>query len=253
VLTWCLGTALLIAAFVTRNTLTLYHYHIIYDITNFTAYVEPLTQFLNQTDQPPRSRSISFCAALVHISSSGTNRAERYVRATLSVIFSILHLAFSIIFGRALERWDWAIAGRCYNTWLIAHSGASHPYVDRIYLAITSVYMQAALVNCFQHWTLSVSGRRSGIPEFVIIPALLQYPVHLYSTVALRISNENLLGGDSENNWGFGQVFALVLVADTMIKAGTAYYSVCRPEIGKGRDEEGLQLGDTRESGLSPS
>jgi hypothetical protein len=31
--------SLLIAAVATRNSLTIYHYHIVYDLTNFTAYV----------------------------------------------------------------------------------------------------------------------------------------------------------------------------------------------------------------------
>ena len=60
----------------------------------------------------------------------------------------------------------------------------------------------------------------------VVLVALVQYPLHLYSTIALRLSNESLLEGDSENSWGFGQVSALVLVANTLIQCGTAYHKV---------------------------
>ncbi|KAK3348732.1 hypothetical protein B0T25DRAFT_546399 [Lasiosphaeria hispida] len=218
------GTALLIAAFVTQDSLTLYHYHIIYDITNFTA--------------------VSFCAALLHVSdpsiSTNTKKtAEHNVRIILSAAFSVLHLTFSIFFGRALERWDWNIPGRCYNTRLVSHSTASHPYVDKIYLGITCFYMQGILILSLANAVgtdRDVSEVRSenssgyymgpgGDAGFAVMAALLQYPLHLYSTVALRTSNEGLLEGDSENNWGFGQVMALVLVVDTFIKCGLALHA----------------------------
>lgn len=41
--------------------------------------------------------------------------------------------------------------------------------------------------------------------------AILQCPVHGYMLFALRASNENHLSGDSENQWGFGQIVPLVL------------------------------------------
>ncbi|KAK0641424.1 hypothetical protein B0T16DRAFT_419812 [Cercophora newfieldiana] len=232
------GTALLIAAFATQSSLTLYHYHIIYDITNFTA--------------------ISFCAALVHVSKSTldpakrNNPAEQYVRVTLSFIFAVLHLAFSILYGRALQRWDWTTPGRCYNTRLIAHPAASHPYVDKIYLGMTCFYMQAFLIMCVVTWLGSRDGAASNGYDsddedvrfwapIVIMGALYQYPLHLYSTVALRVSNEGLLEGDSENSWGFGQVIALVLVVDTLIKCGTAYYNVLQAKKGRVPEELGVE------------
>lgn len=48
--------------------------------------------------------------------------------------------------------------------------------------------------------------------------ALAQYPIHLYMVVAMRSSNEGLVGGDSENAWGFGQVVALVLASATVFE-----------------------------------
>jgi hypothetical protein len=53
---------------------------------------------------------------------------------------------------------------------------------------------------------------------FMMIVAMQQYPVHLYLTVALRISIERPLEGDSENGSGFGQVMALVLVVNTGVR-----------------------------------
>ncbi|RYC58491.1 hypothetical protein CHU98_g7716 [Xylaria longipes] len=56
-------------------------------------------------------------------------------------------------------------------------------------------------------------------PSFLVLTvALIQYPVHVYTLFALRKSNEPYLSGDSENQWGFGQVVALVLVASVLIE-----------------------------------
>ena len=52
----------------------------------------------------------------------------------------------------------------------------------------------------------------------VLTLALLQYPLHLYSVFALRVSNEHLLSGQSENAWGFGQIVALIMLAQTFIQ-----------------------------------
>jgi hypothetical protein len=52
----------------------------------------------------------------------------------------------------------------------------------------------------------------------VLTLALVQYPLHLYSVLALRISNQHLLSGESENTWGFGQIVALVMLAQTFIE-----------------------------------
>ncbi|RSL39799.1 hypothetical protein CEP53_013795 [Fusarium sp. AF-6] len=59
-------------------------------------------------------------------------------------------------------------------------------------------------------------------PEYrvwALIPlAMGQYPLHLYMAIAIRKGNEKLLEGDSENDWGFGQIVALVLCAATCIE-----------------------------------
>jgi hypothetical protein len=203
---------------------------------------------------------VSFCAALAHSDLDG------YVlRGLIAIVFSGLYLAFTVFFGSALQRWDYDAPGRCYHTHLIASSAASHPYVDRIYLIITCIYMLLALFLSifptlsgmplnplaflpFEHihttgsvlsdshsiWVKALIKERGGWPVWarkevyrgvVLVVALLQYPLHLYSAVALRISNEDFLDGESEGEWSFGQVMALMLVADTLIKCGTAIYS----------------------------
>jgi hypothetical protein len=170
-------------------------------------------------------------------------------------IFSILYLTFAIIFGKHLEGWDLATAGSCYNTHLIATPNSRHPYVDKIYLGITCIYMFSALfgsifysndlfiskIISFPGNTIEENGNplRPVLQTFfealrtwrrkvtqmsisnrmpVLTCALLQYPLHLYSIFALRTSNQHLLTGESENTWGFSQIVALVMVGQTIVE-----------------------------------
>jgi hypothetical protein len=48
--------------------------------------------------------------------------------------------------------------------------------------------------------------------------AMAQYTLHLYMAIAIRKGNEVFLEGDSENDWGFGQIVALVLCVATCIE-----------------------------------
>jgi len=49
--------------------------------------------------------------------------------------------------------------------------------------------------------------------HILLLLAATQLPVHLYSIFSLRSANEYLLSdGDSEMQWGFGQVVAMVLL-----------------------------------------
>jgi hypothetical protein len=187
------------------------------------------------------------------------------LRGFIAIVLSSVYLTFTVFFGNTLQSWNYDAPGSCYHTHLIATSTASHPYVDRIYLIITCIYMLIALFLSifpalsgmplnplallpFKHihttgpvpsdrrstWLKAMIKERGGWPVWarkevyrgvVLVVALLQYPLHLYSAVALRISNEDFLEGESEGEWSFGQVMALTLVADTLIKCGTAIYN----------------------------
>ncbi|RSL48803.1 hypothetical protein CEP54_012731 [Fusarium duplospermum] len=60
---------------------------------------------------------------------------------------------------------------------------------------------------------------RPEIRVWVLVPlAMLQYPLHLYMAIAIRKDNDRFLEGGSENDWGFGQIVALVLCAATCIE-----------------------------------
>lgn len=239
------GIALLVAAFVQIRTNSLYQLHIIYDTVSFVA--------------------ISNCAAIA------TTYGPWGPRHLVMMIWSFLYIAYTIAFGIRLRSWRDDKAGQCYITSGISSSGASHPYVDNIYVSVTCVYvilsLYAALglnAAAFSHANYGeriLSALRRGIehlealnvnvelfnldyafaslvlspqiprgmpPVFVEDPngkqitalliAILQYPVHIYFVYTLRAANENHLTlGNTEQDWGFGQVVAVILLGSNLV------------------------------------
>ncbi|EXA53647.1 hypothetical protein FOVG_01382 [Fusarium oxysporum f. sp. pisi HDV247] len=267
--------AILLAALIQHQSMSLYHLHIVYDTASFTG--------------------ISVCASLINVSTS-KDELKR-TRAIPLALFVVAYVSFSVIFGIQLARWDEGLPGRCYNTQFVASPSTAHPLGDYIYLGITCLYSVSALLSCYRssiaspslvrlfsrssptsllpttsHTTLESSSSSvppifenrfwakfswfidaknfdfrivvsCGIgygmsqvlhfvaayfallvhekPEYrvwAIVPlAMGQYPLHLYMVIALRVGNESLLSGDSENTWGFGQIVALILCAATLL------------------------------------
>jgi hypothetical protein len=132
-----------------------------------------------------------------------------------------MYFAYCIMFGRALESWDYEAPGRCYETNLNSTNDAQHPYVDRIFLGITSFYLFASLlgsslyVYIFQQRNPGIAAAWTGN---LLIVAAVQWPVHVYSVVALRVANRGRLEGDSEDSWGYGQIVAVVLLFGILIE-----------------------------------
>jgi hypothetical protein len=130
----------------------------------------------------------------------------RTSRKVAIAVWSVLYRAFVILFGIRLIQWDWSAPagpGACYNTTLIATPSSSHPYVDRIYLGITSFYMDTVLiVTTFKKGDEKHRGYPVNDPGQLLLFTFAQYFVHVYSVFALRASNQHLLTGDSENSWG---------------------------------------------------
>ena len=56
------------------------------------------------------------------------------------------------------------------------------------------------------------------IRQGVGIYAVMQFPLHLYFVIALRTSNEGRLVGGDENQWGFGQIVAMVTLVPTIVE-----------------------------------
>ena len=120
------------------------------------------------------------------------------------------------MFGIRLNDWNDNIPGRCYSTSGISSSNAKHPFVDKIYLGVTSFYVlsiaQAAMIYC------RVPSRRQYWQQFIIIFGTLQFVLHVYTLVALRVSNQPLLDSSLEDQWGFAQILALVMLGSTLLE-----------------------------------
>jgi hypothetical protein len=60
--------------------------------------------------------------------------------------------------------------------------------------------------------------------------AMLQCPLHIYSIFALRASNEQYLEGGSENEWGLGQIAAVVLLGRNILQLVDGLIGRCLPQ-----------------------
>lgn len=186
-------------------------------------------------DQLITQCSISNCAAI--ICSFRTLKDHRVNRFISISIFVILYLAYTIGFGVRLNLWDENKSGHCYNTRYISDPSSKHPYVDKIYLGITCFFLIGVLewafigafnINMGLAPPLFVRRRSQfndqgdvtemylGSAMLVLCYASLQFPLHLYSVIALKAANQPFLQGDSENMWGFGQVVAMVMFGATL-------------------------------------
>ena len=138
-----------------------------------------------------------------------------------TVLFSVVHLAFTILFGRRLNQWNHSIPGLCYNTNGLATPDALHPNLDNAYLIVTCLYMYWLLFNAWVtlYCNIEFRGLRVQPKSEWMWAAILQMPLHLYFIIRLRLSNGVSLGGDSkENAWEFGQIFALVMSTSLLIE-----------------------------------
>jgi len=156
-------------------------------------------------------------------------------------LFALLFLAQTILLLVSFKSWSTsptAPLGSCYITSnLLSAPGASHPAADRIYIAITAVWLLAVLFFAIFG---GAKHRRS-----VLLIALLQFPVHLYAVIALRTGNQTALekeGGDEEgeNVWDFGQTTAVLLLGVTVhecVSKGREIWRFEREARGRGKVE----------------
>jgi hypothetical protein len=79
----------------------------------------------------------------------------------------------------------------------------------------------------------------------VLTVAAFQFPLHVYSIFALRGSNEALLsGGITEQQWGFGQIVAMILLGTNIVVLvnGIQGTSGCRLSSSNHQGFENLKL-----------
>ena len=91
---------------------------------------------------------------------------------------------------------------------------------DQIYLGITSLYCFCLIFGA------AIESRRPGqrdnAQKTVIGMGSLQFILHVYTAISLRISNQDLLDDPSlEEQWGFGQILAVVMLGATVVQCGT--------------------------------
>lgn len=177
------------------------------------------------------------------------------LRLALINLWSILFIAYFSLFAKRLQKWDNQEPLQCYKTAGVAASSWSHPYADNIYIGITffttfaAVYLAILLAlaprisvvlsyssisNSPSSGKLYQNLPRAGFQllfflfpsldrmtsdgqRFLVQIALLQCPVHIWSIFALRASNNRKLdAGGGEQEWGFGQIVAMVFLGATV-------------------------------------
>ncbi|KAK3361634.1 heterokaryon incompatibility protein-domain-containing protein [Lasiosphaeria ovina] len=205
---------------------------------------------INQDDNQEKGNQIRYMAEIYSKASPlahslDFSRDGHMIRGFLAFAFAMLYLAYVVVFANALHGWD--------------YDPSTPTWTDRIYLAVTCFYMFIVIILSFppalmaNHPLVYIShedtsprsryvravlvqvpwptwARKEIYRCHIMVFAFLQYPLHLYSAVALRLSNENFLDSNSEREWGFGQVMALMLVADTIIRCGKAIYGYATEE-----------------------
>jgi uncharacterized ion transporter superfamily protein YfcC len=194
------------------------------------------------------SSSISNCAASVCIFREGV--VKGYIRLTLIAIWMVLFIAYIGVFARRLQKWDNDGRSHCYKTDATARPQDSHPSVDNMYIGITIFFI---CLSFFYALSLSLGSQMRQLQNNleVIYPvllasssmnapatdlqysilgiAMLQCPLHIYSIFALRASNEHYLQGDSEKEWGFGQIAAVVLLGGNILQFVDGLIGMCLP------------------------
>ncbi|KAG4221521.1 hypothetical protein PC116_g30003 [Phytophthora cactorum] len=133
-------------------------------------------------------------------------------RFRISYAFAILFLGLTIFLEIRLDEWSLTAeeAGYCYITTGLAAVGASHPAADKAYVAITAIWL---LLVMFGSLFASVKFRKP-----LLVLSALQFPVHLYMMIKIRMENYPYLEGENENRWDFGQTTATILLAVTIVQ-----------------------------------
>ena len=143
-------------------------------------------------------------------------------------IFLMLYLTFVIMFCICLNDWDDSTPGQCYSTTRIAVPDGLYPLGDQIYLGMTSFYcfalLSAATIES------EAPSRRNDARKTVIVMGSLQFISHVYMAIWLRISNQTLLDDSSlEEQWGFGQILAVVMLGAIVVQCGTCLEGITFP------------------------
>ncbi|KAI1374998.1 hypothetical protein F4677DRAFT_424271 [Hypoxylon crocopeplum] len=191
------GVALIITALTAGDDIDLYHLHLVYDTVSFVGIsnAAALICWTFMGAKSPKSRTNKFIPA------------HWTPRFRVSYVFALLFLALTIILEIRLNRWSLTSEelGFCYITTGLSVPGASHPFADKTYVAVTAVWL---LLSMFGALFCSSKLRKP-----LLLISGLQFPVHLYMMIRLRTENQQYLeDGENENEWDFGQTTATILL-----------------------------------------
>ena len=103
--------------------------------------------------------------------------------------------------------------------------GLHNPLYAKYLPLTTSAYLILGSLRIFWDDTYRDEVSQSKQQNAILLPLVFQYPLHLYFIVTMRRWNADLLVGDSEDTWGFGQILALVLLAPTILECAKAIAS----------------------------
>jgi hypothetical protein len=173
-------------------------------------------------------------------------KPRRIFRLIEIAIFTLMHVVYAIILIFKHLQWNIDYPGECYDTRL---TGSSNGDLEEIYIALTTTgLLGCMLVILHTLWLFEICESRDDVGErlriayrsnlFIdtnervsrpkrsmrtatklgIVSALSQFPLHMYMMVALRISNQHLLMDSSENQWGFGQSLAIVMMSGNIFE-----------------------------------
>ncbi|KAK2743478.1 hypothetical protein FQN55_007249 [Onygenales sp. PD_40] len=245
------GIALMIAGLIVSKSLNLYHRHIIFDSVSLISV---------------SNCAVIFNTAPVHSPFSAQNK-RTYCYLSI-FLFATLYFIFGVIFYLHMMHWDPSKPGQCYSP-----SGYTRLWTDQIYLLIIREFFYVALtLTLIYRWrrsrlwrnvarmlrtllygkTIAEARWKEPVDAWicecrwtVLTLAMIQFPLHLYSVVAMRRANEGLLeGGGEENRWGFGQVVAIIMLAGTLIEClkGVQEYWLWKLSSRPGRTESDISL-----------
>jgi hypothetical protein len=135
----------------------------------------------------------------------------------LIFIWAILYLAYTSIFATRLLSWNYNHPGHCYNPSGSSNILSFHPAGDRSWISLWSVWVFTSLAMAYglERGLLPV---RRVVARGVLLFAAVQGPFHAYTIFTLRKDNEALLtSGFTEQQWGFGQTVAMILLGTNII------------------------------------
>jgi hypothetical protein len=165
-------------------------------------------------------------------------------RFRATCVYAILFFILAVMLEIGLSNWSLTSEdpGHCYRIDGIASMHSVHPASDQAYVAFTTIWLLGVMIG-------TIFGGIN-LQKPLLVLGVLQFPLHFYFMVTLRQANtDHLEGGESENDWDFGQTTATLLLATVVIELwhhGVQYYKF-EMDLKKYGAEQALILAEERE------